>query len=76
MLALSSVDYVIGFNKKTPKKLYEKFLPDVLVKGGDYSLDEIVGGDEVIANGGEVRIVEFVDGFSTTSLVNKIIKSV
>ena len=76
LLALSSVDYVIGFNEKTPKKLYEKFLPDVLVKGGDYSLDEIVGGDEVIANGGEVRIVEFVDGFSTTSLVNKIIKSV
>lgn len=72
--ALACVDWVVMFSEDTPEALYDEVLPDVLVKGGDYREDEVVGGAAVKAAGGEVRIVEFLDGHSTTSIINKISK--
>ncbi len=72
LAALSCVDWVVAFSEDTPERLYERVLPDVLVKGGDYRPDDIAGGRQVRAAGGEVRVVDFVDGFSTTSLIERI----
>lgn len=72
---LSSVDYVVSFGEDTPQKLISRILPDILVKGGDYKVEEIAGHKEVIANGGKVVIIPFVEGKSTTSIVKKIQKS-
>lgn len=69
--ALTMVDAVYIFNNDTPLQLIQKVLPDVLVKGGDYQSDQIVGATEVIAHGGKVSIIPFLEGFSTTSLVEK-----
>jgi D-beta-D-heptose 7-phosphate kinase/D-beta-D-heptose 1-phosphate adenosyltransferase len=71
MASLVMVDAVILFNEDTPLKLISTLLPDVLVKGGDYTLAEIVGSSEVIANGGEVKIVPLLEGFSTTGIIEK-----
>lgn len=73
--ALSCVDWVVPFPEDTPERLIGEILPDVLVKGGDYSVDSVAGGDTVIAAGGEVHIIEFLPGHSTTSLINRIQKS-
>ena len=70
--ALSSVDYIIEFDEDTPLKLISFIKPDVLVKGGDYKLNEIIGHDIVIENGGSVHSLEFHDGYSTTKLISKI----
>lgn len=70
--ALSSVDYVVAFEEDTPQKLISRVLPDILVKGGDYTVEQIAGHKEVLANGGKVIIIPFVDGCSTTSIVKKI----
>lgn len=70
--ALSCVDWVVPFVEDTPKRLYTKFLPDVLVKGGDYSKSQVVGADVVEASGGEVHIINFSDGHSTTNLIKRI----
>ncbi|SDM00309.1 D-glycero-beta-D-manno-heptose 1-phosphate adenylyltransferase [Siphonobacter aquaeclarae] len=75
MAALSFVDTVILFDEDTPKELIEAVKPDILVKGDDYSVETIVGSDFVLANGGEVKTVPLVQGFSTTSLIEKIKKS-
>ena len=64
------VDAVIIFEDDTPLKLISSILPDVLVKGGDYTVDEIAGAKEVIANGGKVVINPILDGFSTTAIIN------
>ncbi len=72
---LSSVDYVVSFGEDTPQKLISRILPDILVKGGDYKVEEIAGHKEVIANGGKVVIIPFVEGKSTTSIVKKIQKT-
>lgn len=72
---LSSVDYVVSFGEDTPQKLISRILPDILVKGGDYKVEEIAGHKEVIANGGKVVIIPFVEGKSTTSIVRKIQKT-
>jgi D-beta-D-heptose 7-phosphate kinase/D-beta-D-heptose 1-phosphate adenosyltransferase len=73
MLAgLLPVDGVILFEEDTPLNLIEALAPDVLVKGGDWSVDQIVGAEGVIARGGEVYSLPFHDGFSTTGMVNKI----
>ena len=69
---LKSVDFVEIFNEDTPLNLIMKILPKVLVKGGDWKIDQIVGGKEVIENGGDVFSLNFVDGYSTTSIINKI----
>ncbi len=67
-------DAVVVFEEDTPYELITTLLPDVLVKGGDYTIDTIVGAKEVIANGGKVIINPIVDGFSTTNIIEKIKK--
>lgn len=66
------IDLVIPFSEDTPLKVISTLLPDVLVKGGDYKIDDIVGAKEVTANGGTVQTIDFVDGFSTTNYFNKL----
>jgi len=70
--ALGFVDYVVLFDEDTPYELIKKVQPDVLVKGGDYTIDKVVGRDIVEARGGRVELIPFVDGKSTTSIINKI----
>ncbi|MGR9088446.1 MAG: bifunctional D-glycero-beta-D-manno-heptose-7-phosphate kinase/D-glycero-beta-D-manno-heptose 1-phosphate adenylyltransferase HldE [Gammaproteobacteria bacterium] len=69
--ALACVDWVVAFEEETPERLYCRLLPDVLVKGGDYKPEQVAGGDCVIKAGGEVKILQFVDGQSTTAMINK-----
>ena len=69
---LAIVDAVIIFEEDTPLQLITSLLPDVIVKGGDYTVEQIVGANEVIANGGKVIINTIVAGFSTTSIIQKI----
>ena len=69
--ALACVDWVVSFEEETPERLYCKLLPDVIVKGGDYDAEQVSGGDCVIKAGGEIKILEFVDGLSTTAMINK-----
>ena len=69
LLDISNVDFVIIFNSETPKDLIIKIMPDVLVKGGDYKRNDIVGSNEVISAGGKVKIVPLTKGFSTTSII-------
>lgn len=71
MASLIMVDAVILFEEDTPFNLITTILPDVLVKGGDYTIEQIVGAPEVIANGGEVKIVPILEGFSTTGIIKK-----
>lgn len=71
LAALRSVDYVVVFDDVSPRSLIGKLLPDVLVKGGDYRIDEIHGREEVEAAGGKVIPLPFVPGASTTSLVQR-----
>ena len=72
LAALRYVDYVTIFDDVSPRSLIAELLPDVLVKGGDYQLDEIHGREEVEAAGGKVISLPFVQGASTTSLIEKI----
>lgn len=71
LASLLIVDAVIIFEEDTPLDLIRSVMPDVLVKGGDYRIDEIAGAKEVIAAGGRVLINKIVEGHSTTSLINK-----
>ena len=73
--AIESVDIVVGFEEDTPAEIILHFLPDVLVKGGDYSTNTIVGADTVIANGGTVETIPLIPEKSTTALLDRIIKS-
>lgn len=71
--ALRAVDYVTLFDEPTPLELIRAVVPDVLVKGGDYTPDTVVGRDVVEAHGGRVEIIPLVGGFSTTSIIGKAI---
>lgn len=71
LAALACVDWVIAFEEETPERLYCTLLPDVIVKGGDYRPEQVAGGDCVIKAGGEVKILQFVEGMSTTAMINK-----
>jgi D-beta-D-heptose 7-phosphate kinase/D-beta-D-heptose 1-phosphate adenosyltransferase len=73
--ALSCVDWVVPFNEETPERLICKVKPDVLVKGGDYKPSDIAGSQCIWENGGQVEVLSFWDGYSTTGLVNKIQES-
>ena len=75
MAALAAVNYVLIFDEDSPRALIAELLPDVLVKGGDYELDEIHGREEVEAAGGRVVALPFVEGASTTSIIEKIANS-
>lgn len=72
LAALRDVDWVVPFSEDTPARLISRVLPDILVKGGDYKPNEIAGADAVLANGGEVKILSFIEGYSTTNIVKKI----
>lgn len=72
LAGLGNVDGVVLFDEDTPLELIKQVQPDVLVKGGDYEVKDIVGYDVVKARGGEVITIPFVDGFSTTSILEKI----
>ena len=74
LASLIIVDAVIIFNEDTPLEIIKAIMPDVLVKGGDYTIEQIVGAKEVMANGGRVVINEIIEGFSTTGLIEKIRK--
>ena len=75
MAAFSFVDLVVIFHEETPLELIEMVTPDVLVKGGDWKPDQIVGSEHVMNHGGKVLSLQFVDGYSTTALENKIKKA-
>ena len=70
--ALKSVDYVIPFEEDTPLNLINLIMPDILVKGGDYTIDRIIGAQEVLAHGGKVEIIPFVPGKSTSAIIDTI----
>jgi len=72
--ALESVDFVVVFDEETPRELIAVILPDVLVKGGDWGLGEIVGRDEVEAAGGQVLSLSYVEGQSTSKIIERILK--
>lgn len=72
LASLAIVDAVVLFDEPTPANLIKDIEPDVLLKGGDYTIDKIVGAEEVIKNGGEVKIVPLIKGYSTTALIEKI----
>lgn len=74
LASLVMIDAVLIFGEDTPLHLITNILPDVLIKGGDYTLEQIVGAKEVIANGGEVKIAPIVEGFSTTRIIEKMRK--
>ncbi|WP_367868563.1 D-glycero-beta-D-manno-heptose 1-phosphate adenylyltransferase [Pedobacter sp. WC2423] len=70
--SMSFIDAVVFFNEDTPLELIKKVLPDVLVKGGDYKIEEIAGAKEVIENGGKVQVLSFLPGYSSTAIIEKI----
>ena len=72
LLALKDVDLVIIFNEETPIKLIELIKPDVLIKGGDYKIGEIVGADFIQQNGGRVVLSDYKNGHSTSEIIKKI----
>ncbi|MDB5022804.1 MAG: rfaE2 [Mucilaginibacter sp.] len=72
LAALFFVDAIVVFDEDTPINVITALMPDVLVKGADYSVENIVGAKEVIANGGEVKTVNFIEGYSSTSIIQKI----
>ena len=73
LAGLGAVDWVVPFSEDTPERLISQILPDKLVKGGDYRPEDIAGGKQVIANGGEVKVLNFEDGISTTNIINNIV---
>lgn len=76
LAALFFVDGIVVFEEDTPLNLISALLPDILVKGADYAIENIVGAKEVIANGGEVKTIDFVEGYSSTSIIQKIRKQI
>lgn len=73
LAALECVDWVVEFEQDTPKEVIDQLLPDILVKGGDYTdITSIAGHESVLANGGEVKILSFIEGHSTTSIIQTI----
>jgi len=71
LASLVLTDAIILFTEDTPLNLISSILPDVLVKGGDYTVEQIAGAKEVLANGGEVKIVPLLEGFSTTGIIER-----
>ena len=74
LASMSFVDAVVGFEEDTPKELITALLPDILVKGGDYQEDQIVGAQEVRSRGGKVVVMDLEDGYSSTGIINKILE--
>jgi D-glycero-beta-D-manno-heptose 1-phosphate adenylyltransferase len=74
LAALGCVDFVVIFSEDTPKSLIEKVNPEVLVKGGDWPVDKIVGADHVMSYGGQVKSLPFIEGKSSTTIIEKVKK--
>lgn len=74
LAALAAVDYVVSFDEETPAAVIEAIVPDVLVKGGDWTVDTIVGRDTVESAGGRVLSLPFAAGYSTSALIDRILK--
>ncbi|QJR81953.1 bifunctional D-glycero-beta-D-manno-heptose-7-phosphate kinase/D-glycero-beta-D-manno-heptose 1-phosphate adenylyltransferase HldE [Alteromonas pelagimontana] len=74
LAGLSAVDWVVAFSEDTPQRVIGRLLPDILVKGGDYKIEDIAGGKEVMENGGEVRVLHFEEGVSTTGIIKRIVE--
>ena len=72
LASISYVDAVVIFEEETPLLLIKKIRPDILVKGGDYKEKDIIGGNHVVENGGEVKVLSYTKGHSTTLLIEKI----
>lgn len=70
--SLKPVDYVVFFDEDTPAELINELVPDILIKGADWKTDEIVGGETVLTNGGEVKTIEFVNDQSTSKIIDLI----
>ena len=68
---LSCVDYIIKFTEPTPLALIKDLKPDIITKGGDYSMEQMIGREEVLGYGGQVKIIPFLKGFSTTSIIEQ-----
>lgn len=75
LAALHSVDAVVLFDEDTPYELIKKIQPDILVKGADYKIENIVGYDIVTSRGGSVKTIEFIEGYSTTNIEQRILNS-
>ncbi len=71
---LRYVDYVVSFEEQTPLELIKIIMPDILVKGGDYTIETVVGSSEVIHSGGQVKLLQFHNGYSSTNYIDKIKK--
>ena len=71
LAGLEAVDWVVSFAEDTPEELLKALQPEILVKGGDYTLEQVVGGDFVQSYGGEVRALEFLDNCSTSAIMEK-----
>lgn len=75
MASLGYVDAVVFFDEETPLKLICQLMPDILVKGSDYSIDNIVGAQEILAAGGQVETIKFSEGYSTSAIEQRILAS-
>ena len=77
MLRRATLDeaFIVEFREQTPIKLIKKIKPDILIKGGDYKENEIIGSDFIKKNKGKVKIIPFVKGFSSSNIIKKIVKS-
>jgi len=75
LMALEEIDYLVSFSEETPQKIIASLLPDVLVKGGDWKRNEVVGRKEVEEAGGKVVIVPYLKGYSSSEIINRIIQS-
>src|SRR5699024_9603678 len=75
LAGLAAVDWVVEFSEDTPQRLIEALTRNVLVKGGDYTVEQIAGAEHVLSQGGEVKVLQFVEGISTTAIVNQIRQS-
>ena len=72
LASLTIVDRVVIFSEDTPIPLLQRIRPEILIKGGDYELDEVVGGNIVQGYGGEVKLAKFIDGHSSTAVISRI----
>lgn len=70
--SLKSVDWVVSFDTDTPEELLRELQPDILVKGGDYRIDQVVGADIVKSYGGEIKVLSLQQGVSTTNIIDSI----
>ena len=72
LLSIRWVDFVVPFSEDTPERIIKEISPDILVKGGDYRVGEIAGADFVLSRGGRVEIFNYLEGYSTSSIIRKI----